>query len=143
MDERFASLRELLATGPLATVVTVDPDGTPHATLAWVGFDGDEIVMCTFFNLNQRKLENMRRDPRVVITAMAKEFPGQGLWPYAVIQGRVDRITEGGALEWMDRLAEHYIGPGQQYPMREVPAGVVVHVSIDRVYGQGPWAQGG
>jgi hypothetical protein len=98
--------------------------------------------MCTFFGLEQRKLKNMRRDPRVVITAMAKEFTGQGLWPYAVIQGRVDRITEGGALDWMDRLAEYYIGPGQQYPMREVPEGVVVHVTIDRVYGQGPWAQG-
>jgi PPOX class probable F420-dependent enzyme len=142
MDVRYAALRELLATGPLATVVTIDPDGTPHATLSWTGFDGDEIVLCTFFNLNQRKLKNMRRDPRVLITAMAKEYTGQSLWPYAVIQGRVDRITEGGALAMMDRLAEYYIGPGQQYPMREVPDGVVVHVTIDRVYGQGPWAQG-
>ena len=143
MDTRYAALRELLATGPLGTVLTIDPDGTPHATLAWVGFDGDEIVMCTLFNLAQRKLQNIRRDPRVVITAMAKEYTGQSLWPYAVIQGRVARITEGGALAMMDRLAEHYIGPGQQYPMREVPDGVVIHVTIDRVYGQGPWADKG
>ena len=54
----------------------------------------------------------------------------------------IRRITEGGALAMMDRLAEYYIGPGQQYPMRDVPDGVVVHVTIDRVYGQGPWAQG-
>lgn len=140
MNDRYAALRQLLATGPLATVVTTNPDGTPHATLGWTGFDGDEIVLCTFFNLNQRKLQNMRRDPRVVITAIAKEHSGQSLWPYAVIQGRVNRITEGGALAMMDRLAEYYIGPGQQYPMRDVPEGVVVHVTIDRVYGQGPWA---
>jgi PPOX class probable F420-dependent enzyme len=137
------SLRELLATGPLATVATIDPDGTPHITLAWAGFDGDELVMATFFFLDQRKLRNLRRDPRVVVTVQAKEYSGQGLWPYAVIQGRVDRITEGGALDVMDRLAEHYIGPGQQYPMRDAPEGVVVHVTVDRVYGQGPWAQGG
>jgi PPOX class probable F420-dependent enzyme len=136
------SLRDLLATGPLATVVTLDPDGTPHVTLAWAGFDGDELIMATFFFLEQRKLQNLRRDPRVVVTVQAKEFSGQGLWPYAVIQGRVDRITEGGALAVMDRLAEHYIGPGQQYPMREVPEGVVIHITVDRVYGQGPWAQG-
>jgi PPOX class probable F420-dependent enzyme len=139
MDTVPASLRELLATGPLATVATINPDGTPHMTLAWAGFDGDEIVMATFFNMGQRKLENIRRDPRVVLTFQAKEFSGQGLWPYAVIEGRVDRISDGGALDVMDRLSEFYIGPGSVYPMRDAPAGVVLHVVIDRVYGQGPW----
>ncbi|HZN71885.1 MAG TPA: PPOX class F420-dependent oxidoreductase [Micromonosporaceae bacterium] len=139
MDTVPQPLRELLATGPLATVVTIDPDGTPHVTLAWAGLDGNELVMATFFNLEQRKLANLRRDPRVVVSFQAKEFSGQGLWPYAVVQGRVDRITEGGALDVMDRLSEYYIGPGQQYPMREVPDGIVIHLTIDRVYGQGPW----
>jgi PPOX class probable F420-dependent enzyme len=143
MESIPESLRQLLATGPLATVVTVNPDGTPHVTLAWAGFDGDEIVMATFFYLEQRKLANLRRDPRVVLSFQAKEHSGVGLWPYAVIQGRVDRITDGGALDVMDRLAEFYIGPGQQYPMRDAPDGVVVHVAIERIYGQGPWAQGG
>jgi PPOX class probable F420-dependent enzyme len=135
-----SSLRDLLATGPLAHVVTVDPDGTPHVTLAWAGFDGDRILMATFFNLGQRKLENLRRDSRVVLSFQAKEFSGQGLWPYAVIQGRVDEVTEGGALAVMDRLAEFYIGPGQRYPMRDAPEGLVIHVTVERVYGQGPWA---
>jgi len=139
MDTVPQPLRELLATGPLATVVTIDPDGTPHVTLAWAGLDGNELVMATFFNLEQRKLANLRRDPRVVVSFQAKEFSGQGLWPYAVVQGRVDRITEGGALDVMDRLSEYYIGPGQQYPMRQVPDGIVIHLTIDRVYGQGPW----
>jgi len=139
MDTVPQPLRELLATGPLATVVTIDPDGTPHVTLAWAGLDGNELVMATFFNLEQRKLANLRRDPRVVVSFQAKEFSGQGLWPYAVVQGRVDRITEGGALDVMDRLSEYYIGPGQRYPMREVPDGIVIHLTIDRVYGQGPW----
>jgi hypothetical protein len=40
----------------------------------------------------------------------------------------------------MDRLAEAYIGPGQQFWMRDVPDGVVVRVAVDRIYGQGPWA---
>src|SRR5215472_8247891 len=132
------ALRDLFATGPLATVATVDPDGTPHVTLAWAGLDGEELIMATFFNLDQRKLRNMRRDPRVVVTVRAKEFSGQGLWPYAVVSGRADRITEGGALAVMDQLAEFYIGPGQSYPMRDAPQGVVVHLAIDRVYGQGP-----
>ena len=134
------SVRDFLATGPLAHVVTLDPDGTPHVTLAWARFDGDELVMATFFFLNQKKLQNLRHDPRVVVSFHAKEHTGEGLHPYVVIQGRA-RITEGGALEVMDHLARYYLGPGQQYPMRNVPEGVVVHVTVERIYGQGPWIE--
>jgi PPOX class probable F420-dependent enzyme len=134
------SARELLATGPLVHVVTIDPDGTPHVTLTWAGVEGDGVVMATFFNLDQKKLRNLRRDPRVVLSCHAKQHTGEGLHPYVVIQGRA-RITEGGALEVMDRLAEFYIGPGQKYPLRDVPEGVVIHVDVERVYGQGPWRE--
>jgi ribosomal protein L2 len=43
----------------------------------------------------------------------------------------------------MDRLAGAYIGPGATFPMRDVPPGVVVHVQIEKIYGQGPWNQDG
>jgi PPOX class probable F420-dependent enzyme len=132
------AVRDLLATGLLAHVVTLDADGTPFVTLAWAGFDGDEIVFATFFETDQRKLRSLRRDPRVTLSFQAKEHTGEGLHPYVVIRGRAS-ITEGGALEVMDRLAEHYIGPGATYPMRDVPPGVVTHVTIDEIYGIGPW----
>ena len=135
-----ASVRDFLATGPLAHVVTLDADGTPYVTLAWAGFDGDEAVFATFFGTDQRKLRNLRRDPRVTLSFQAKEHTGEGLHPYVVIRGR-GRITEGGALEVMDRLAEHYIGPGATYPMRDVPAGVVTRVTVEEIYGHGPWRQ--
>jgi PPOX class probable F420-dependent enzyme len=132
------SARDFLATGPLATVVTIDPDGTPHVTLAWAGLDGDEAVMATFFGVDQKKVTNLRRDPRVVLSFIAKEHTGERLHPYLVLQGRA-RIEEGGALEVMDGLAEYYIGPGAKFPMREVPPGLVYRVTIERIYGQGPW----
>jgi PPOX class probable F420-dependent enzyme len=134
------SVREFLATGPLAHVVTLDPDATPHVTLAWAGFDGDDLVMATFFYPDQKKLRNLRRDPRVVLSFQANEHTGEGLHPYVVIQGRA-RITEGGALDVMDHLAQFYLGPGQKYPMRDVPEGVVVHVTVERIYGQGSWRE--
>ncbi len=136
------SVRALLATGPLAHVATIDPDGTPRVTLAWAGLDGDELVMATFYGLDQPKLRNIRRDPRVVVSFEAKEHTGEGLHPYVVIQGRA-HITEGGSLAVMDKLSEFYIGPGQVFPMREVPEGIVVHVTVDRIYGQGPWQSEG
>jgi PPOX class probable F420-dependent enzyme len=132
------SVREFLATGVLAHVVTLDPDGSPYVTLAWAGFDGDEVVFATFFGTDQRKLRNLRRDPRVALSFQAKEHTGEGLHPYVVIRGTA-RITEGGALEVMDMLAEHYLGPGANYPMREVPPGVVTHVTVEEISGMGPW----
>jgi PPOX class probable F420-dependent enzyme len=135
-----ASIRDLLATGPLVHLATIDEDGSPYVTLTWAGVDGDEIVLATLFLLKQRKLRNIRRDPRVAISFAAKEHAGDGLHPYATIKGRA-RITEGGALQVMDRLAEFYIGPGAVYPMRDVPPGVVVHVSVEEITGQGPWRE--
>lgn len=134
------SLRELLATGPLAHLVTLDPDGTPRVTLQWAGFDGDEIVMATFFHLDQAKLRNILRDPRVTLSFEARERTGELLHPYAVVRGRAS-ISEGGALAVMDRLAEFYLGPGSVYPMRDAPEGVVIHVEVEKVYGIGPWAE--
>lgn len=130
------SVRDLLATGPLGHLATIDPDGKPHITLTWAGFEGDELVFATF--PDQHKIENMRRDPRVTVSFQARENTGQGLHPYAVVSGR-SRLTEGGALEVMDRLAPAYLGPGATFPMRDVPPGFVVHLAIDRIYGVGPW----
>lgn len=133
------SVREFMAEGPLGHVITLNEDGTPHVTLTWAGLDGDELVMATF-HPEQRKIRNVRHDPRMAVSFQANQYEGEGLHPYLVIQGR-GRITEGGALELMDRLAEHYIGPEQQFPMRDAPDGSVIHVSVDRIYGQGPWQE--
>lgn len=130
------SVRDLLATGPLGHLVTLDADGTPHVTLVWAGFDGDDLAFATF--PDQHKLESIRRDPRVAISFQANESAGETLHPYAVISGR-GLVTEGGALEWMDHLAQYYIGADQQFPMREVPPGFVIRVTVEQIYGVGPW----
>ena len=84
------SVRELLATGPLVTLATIDEDGSPYLTITLADIDGDEIVCATFFELDQRKLRNMRRDPRVAISFAAKEHAGEGLHPYVSIRGGPD-----------------------------------------------------
>ena len=58
--------RTLLSSDAVAHVVTIDEDGTPQITLAWVGLEGDEIVLATM--PEQRKLRNLRRDPRIAIS---------------------------------------------------------------------------
>jgi nitroimidazol reductase NimA-like FMN-containing flavoprotein (pyridoxamine 5'-phosphate oxidase superfamily) len=61
-----ASAQTLLESDAVANVVTIDTDGGPQVTLAWVGLDGDEIVFATL--PEQRKLRNIRRNPRVAIS---------------------------------------------------------------------------
>jgi PPOX class probable F420-dependent enzyme len=131
-------IRAFLASGPLAHVVTLDPDGTPYVTLAWAGVDGDELILSTF--PDQHKLHNLRRDPRITLSFQATEFEGEGLHPYLVVRG-IARITEGGALEVMDQLAEFYIGPGQRFWWRDGPPGFVIRVTIEKTYGIGPWRE--
>ncbi|QBD83761.1 hypothetical protein EPA93_42960 [Ktedonosporobacter rubrisoli] len=37
-------VREALASGHNAHLVTLNPDGSPQISIVWVGLDGDEIV---------------------------------------------------------------------------------------------------
>lgn len=39
------SAKSLLHSQALAHVSTIDPDGRPQVTCAWVGLEGDEIVL--------------------------------------------------------------------------------------------------
>jgi PPOX class probable F420-dependent enzyme len=132
-------VRELIAAGPYAHVVTLHPDGRPHVTLAWAGFDDDDIVFSTFYD--QHKMADLRRDPRVSISFHAKEHHGEGMWPYVVIEGRAT-VTEGGALAVMDKLSPAYLGQ-DRYPERDHPPGATFRVSVERVYGVGPWREDG
>lgn len=132
--------RAVIEAGELANVITLNRDGSAHVTLAWVGLDGDELVMGTLFD--QLKLRNLRRDPRIAVSVRGKGTTAMGFPEYLVVYGR-GRVTEGGAPELLQRLAFRYIGPGIKFPpMDEPPPGYLVRVSIERLGGQGPWGDG-
>ena len=130
------SVREFVAGGLWAHVMTMNRHGEPHVNLCWAGFDGDEIVFASFFDA--KRVGRVSRDPRVMLSFQAKDYDGAALFPYLVIDGRA-RVEEGGALEVMDHLAQWYIGPGETYPARDMPTGWTFRVAIDKIYGQGPW----
>ena len=127
----------LLASDAVATVVTLDADGSPHMSVAWVGIEDGEIVIGTLDD--QRKLQNLRRDPRVALTIQSEHINDWGLREYLVINGTA-RITEGGAAALLQRLAYTYIGPDVVFPaMPDPPPGFVTRIRVDRVSGMGPW----
>ena len=77
-----AAARELLESDALAHVVTIDADGGPQVTLAWVGVEGDEIVLATM--PDQRKLQNLRRDARIALSVPSTKKNEWGLLEYLV-----------------------------------------------------------
>jgi PPOX class probable F420-dependent enzyme len=118
-------------------VVTRDEDGGAHVTAAWVGREGDDIVLATMSD--QRKLRNVRRDPRVVISVPSTARNAWGLLEYLVVYGTA-RVTEGGAAEMLQRLAHTYIGPDVVFPnMPDPPPGFVTRITPERLGGVGPW----
>ena len=47
-----ASVRDLIARGPLAHLTTINPDGSPQVTVVWVGIEDDEFV-CAICSSNK------------------------------------------------------------------------------------------
>jgi len=132
--------RELLESDALAHLVTLNPDGSPQVTCIWVGLDGDEIVAGHLFP--QQKLRNIERDPRVTLSLESSETSEMGLRHYLVVHGRA-RITDGGAPELLQRLAQTYVGPGTDFPpMPDPPPGKVTRIRPERFGGVGPWTSG-
>ncbi|MGH2748629.1 MAG: PPOX class F420-dependent oxidoreductase [Actinomycetota bacterium] len=132
------AVRKVLESDAVAHVATIDPDGRPQVTCAWVGLDGEELVIGTLFD--QKKLKNLRRDPRVALSFETPHVNDYGLREYLVIYGRAE-ITEGGAAELLQDLARTYLGPDVRFPaMDDPPAGFVTRITVDRIGGVGPWA---
>jgi PPOX class probable F420-dependent enzyme len=131
------SARELIESGALAHMVSLNEDGSPHVTCIWVGLDGDELVSAHLGP--RRQLDNVRRDPRVVISMESSETDQMGLKQYLVIHGSA-RITEGGGPELLQRLAHTYLGPDVKFPpMDDPPEGYINHIAVERIGGNGPW----
>lgn len=132
--------REVIRSGALGHLVTINPDGSPQVTVVWVGLDGDELV-AAHLDARQQKLKNIQRDPRVVISFEATTSNDVGMRHYLVVHGRA-RVTEGGAPQLLHELAQVYVGPGTQFPpMPNPPAGYLTHITTERVTGNGPWSQ--
>lgn len=130
-------IRRFIATGPIAHVVTLDADGGPQVSLAWVGIEGDEIVIGTLND--QAKLRNLRRDPRIAVSFQAPGRNAYDLDNYLVLRGTA-RVTEGGAAQLLHDLAQIYIGPGTRFPpMPDPPPGFVIRVTVAKVAGNGDW----
>jgi PPOX class probable F420-dependent enzyme len=132
------SAREVILSGALAHLVTLNSDGSPQVTCVWTGIEDDEIVVGHL--RYHRKLKNIGRDARVAISWETDRENGFGLTEYLVAYGTA-RITEGGAPQLLQELASVYLGPAVRFPaMPDPPPGWVMRIRPERFAGVGPWA---
>src|ERR1700691_1153014 len=123
--------RSAVASGRLVHLATINPDGTPHVTCIYVGWDGDEIVAAHL--ADHVKLRNIRRDQRVTLS-VESDVPFERSSPYLVIYGTA-RVEEGGAVPLLRRITNGQCPPAEG-DWRE---GFVTRISSRKLSGVGPW----
>ncbi len=133
------SARALIGPGADATLVTLNPDGSPHVSVVWVALrttpEGDELL--TAHLGVYKKVRNVRRDPRVAVTILGSD-PDALMTPYLAINGPAD-VLEGGAPELLADLAATLAPSGSGFPPENAPPGYITRIRIDKVGGVGPW----
>jgi len=130
-------LRDLIESGPMAHLSTINPDGAPQVSVIWIGLDGADLVSGHMGRWV--KLRNIERDPRVVLSFDAPRTPGVFLNPYAVVRARATIEPSDEAWDLLDRLAKVYISPDTEFPAPKGP-GFIVRYAVERIGGVGPWA---
>lgn len=126
------------------TVITIDPDGTPQASLVWAHRDGDEILIGV--EAKHRKTRNLQRDPRVTLLIQDDRKSSRGLTQYLLIRGTAKLEGPGIAADYlalMNAQTQRYLGlPEFPFSNDNVLAGaMIVRITVDDVTGEGPWGK--
>jgi PPOX class probable F420-dependent enzyme len=120
--------RRLLDEKTYVMLATVNPDGTPQATVVWAKRDGDDLLMST--TSSRQKAKNLRRDPHASVAFYDPANP----FVYAEIRGEATLSEEGGR-ELIEELSVKYTG--ESYPQEsEGTVRVVIRVTPERVLGR-------
>jgi PPOX class probable F420-dependent enzyme len=106
----------------------VRPDGSPHQTVVWVDYDGENVLFNTAEG--RAKPRYIRANPDVSLTVVDPENP----YRWISVSGPAE-LTAEGAREHIDKLSHKY--RGRDY---DLPAGqqrLIVRVKPQRVTAYG------
>ncbi|MCY4384705.1 MAG: PPOX class F420-dependent oxidoreductase [Nitrospinae bacterium] len=121
----------ILDTKALLYLGTQNKDGSPQVSPVWFGTNGDIIEV----NSAKGRLKdlNMRARSKVSIAIVDPE----NAYRWVGIQGTVVEITENGAEEHIDALANKYLGV-DSYPNRQAgQVRVIYRIRADKVFTMG------
>src|SRR5258708_37359631 len=107
-------LQDLIASGPMAHLTTINADGSPQVTVVWIGLDSDDVVSS---HLGRHlKVRNIERDPRVAISFDGPRDHAAVMNPYAVLRARGTVEPSDEAWDLLNRLVKVYMSPDAQVP---------------------------
>ncbi len=121
-------VRDLLMHPNPAVISTVRHDGQPVSVATWYLLDGDRILVT--MDAERRRLDYLRNDPRVSLTALKAD----DWYTQLSVQGRVVEMRDDAGLVDADRVSRHY--NDRPYPDRERPR-VSAWIEIDYWHGWG------
>src|SRR5262249_15835345 len=100
-------------------------------TMVWMDVEGDEVLFNTAER--RRRPENIRRDPRVVVSVQDRNHPQA----CAVFHGR-GRVTAAGADAHIGKLAKRFLWLARYPYRRATEKRLIVRIEVDRISGMGP-----
>lgn len=125
------ALRTFLEAPNPCVIATLREDGTPVTVATWYVLDGDRILVN--MDAGRKRVEHLRRDPRVALTMMATD----SWYKHVSVVGRVTEMADDPDLSGIDRLSVHYVG--SPYGQRDRPR-INAWIEIERWH---TWAGGG
>ena len=126
-----ADLVDLLRAPSTCYLATTMPDGSPQLTLTWVDTDGEHVVINTVEG--HQKVRNIRRDPRVAVTISDPAQPSR----YFGVRGRVVEVTDDGAADHIEVLAQRYTGRAYPWYGGRDQRRLLVRIEADRIHRMG------
>jgi PPOX class probable F420-dependent enzyme len=118
--------RDLLDEPTFAHFATMLPNGMPHVTPTWVDADDNYEHVLVNTARTRRKERNVRGNPNVGLSILDSDDP----YRYLSLWGEVVELTEEGARDHIDKLAQEYMGV-ETYPSYEDDPGPRVIIRIE------------
>jgi PPOX class probable F420-dependent enzyme len=101
--ERDVHIEQRLRTDHITWLITVRPDGRPHAVAVWFLWDGDTVLI--FSHPNNQKIRNLQSNPNIVL---ALDDTHQGSDPIT-IEGTATLLATGDAVTNHTAYIEKYV----------------------------------
>lgn len=100
---------DLFCTPVHGVLTTLMPDGSPQASVVWVDYDGEHVLINT--TLERQKGRNMTANPKVAILVIDPQDTSR----WIEVRGQVMEMTQTGAEAHADELAQRYTGKQHFY----------------------------
>ncbi|MFF4791519.1 PPOX class F420-dependent oxidoreductase [Streptomyces sp. NPDC001276] len=114
-----------------AVITTLRPDGQPVSTATWYLWEDEGRVLVNM-DEGRKRLEHLRNDPRVTLTALDEA----NWYNHISLIGRVAEIRNDSDFAGIDRLSRQYLGT--PYAQRDRPR-VNAWIQIERWHGWGAY----